>query len=237
MSVGNVILQPGAGYLMSDAGVWGERGELRALVGKIATWPKLKAAMVCRGASRGMPTRLWYLATEGATTQPELFRGLEAAARRLRRDNETKFPGRDIDLELTVLVWDDRAGRPRAAQLCTADTSNPDSGSFIMLGNSYRPWTWTELPTLVLAPTLDWHAGLPDLAHLADPARFDVPACAAGIVTAQRAMGHELHGRVVATVAGWVDMAIVTADGLRVERVIEWPDQVEAGPGAGGPAN
>lgn len=220
MSLCNVILQPATGFLMSDAGVWDWNGQLISLIQKVQVFPRAGAAVVVRGNG----------AVDGWVQQQEIMRGelvegLPKWAARIKAENqqnEPRAPDRQ-DLEVTVLYWD--GSRPRARQLDTAPggAAYRDGYAAVLDGEGQRvPGEFYDLPEMCLMPTLSWDAALPDLRLRNDERRFDVRASATRIVSKQRETLTEFGGRSIPTVAGWVDMAIVTRSGVTLERVVTW---------------
>ena len=107
-------------------------------------------------------------------------------------------------LEVTAVYWDAEAERPSARQINTAPLGTAEG--YAALVADYRPCLWYDLPALALAQTFPaWDTAWTSLASVSDEHRFKVRDVAPAIVNAQR----ETAG----TVAGWVDMAAVTARG------------------------
>lgn len=227
MTLCNVILQPTIGFLMSDAGLWDWQGNLTRFIQKVHLFPTARAAVVGRGNSAVEPD-WWANEARHVRSLDELLNRLPDVAAKLRTMNQ-KREDRAIrhHVEITVVFWDEKTDRPRVLQLDTSAIGGaaPDGYAAILDSERKRaPGKWYDFPSLALMPTLTWDASLPDLRHQQDEKRFDVRANAARIVNKQREIKHEIEGHLTTIVAGWVDMAVVTRDGVTMERVIGWPD-------------
>ena len=229
MSLCDLIIQPTAGFLMSDAGAWDASGRLVGLRPKTAIFPKAHAAVVMRGA--GLASESWAAIAREIGPIDELLEYLPRLAADLTANGVLPGEARNPWAEVTVLYWDKGAARPRAKQLHTAPIGQTDGVGYAAILDAkgrYQPGQWFEPPSLCLTPTLVWDAPLPDLRDQMNEARFDVRKSAPDIVNAQRATKTDFAGNAVSTVAGWVDMAVVTRAGVTMERVTSWPDQVSS---------
>lgn len=228
MSLLDTFIQQHAGFLLTDAGVWDADGQLIGLESKLVTMPGLKIAIAVRGGS-SVPIAAWPI-WRSATARAPLLAELPVFAEHIVKINtEAASPGdrQAGSVEITAAFWDEAMARPRAIQMNTSPRGEVEGYASVL--PDYQPFRWYELPEITLAPTFAaWDPAWPNLNDIADAERFDVRGCVGSIITAQRETLSAFRGNRVSTVAGWVDMAVITAAGVTVQRVVTWGDRASS---------
>ena len=220
MSLANIVIQGTAGHLMSDSGWFNRDGTIARLMPKVLTFPEYRLAITGRGQHdilAGMLQEIRHFAARhGSATGRDVigsFSELYAAACMVQG-----VPSRGRENACDVqLVWYD-AERQRATGGLIANIVDDHPGlSPFMLQPVLCSFTGDIDP--------DSPLGAP--ADVTNPAAFDVRCDGRKVAARQRARPWALPGYPEAYyVAGAVHLATVSADGVRVEVLCEWPDKV-----------
>jgi hypothetical protein len=233
LSVANILLQPDAGYLFSDAGGWDADGRLVRVDTKLHLLPRAKAAVVVRGMQP--PASVIALALEGIDTLDHLLNWLPDMARRLKRmrfPTDSRFSDAVGGLELTVVAWRDEIdeiGIPGGWRLTSDDPNSPAYDGSIMPGEDAAPYKLQPSGVLWISPGPSSLAafGKP-LNGVEDVFALDAEIDGLALMEIQRSEKFDVlrTGRPIHIVGGFCEVAKVTAAGVGRRVLRYWPDVV-----------
>lgn len=213
MTMLNAWIANGAGHLMTDAASYDDTGMILGLGPKLITFPGWRGVVATLG--RAATCRAEYaLKTLDGLTESNLGSMLPAAVRAIYDENDRDDPSRANDLAMVAVVWSDSLNAPVMWQCGTGGRClMPGLQPFV----AYRGTSGVG----VVHPYLDDWSGY-------EWATLDPEADGAGLAEAQRRVQLVTPHNPVdfPVVGGFVDCATVTADGVNLRRIVEWPTDI-----------
>lgn len=221
MSIGNIILQRPAGYLMTDSGWWNKDGTLAHLMPKVVVSDRHRFALTAQG-QHDMVAGLWQEVEHLANSMGASFSAGAVAAQfgeLFAMACAIQGVGRRgwHNSERAQLVWYNEQ-QQRACALLVSNGLCP--------GETLQRYAPVSVVTsLSLSANPDAPFG--DLIDITDPVQFDPRADGARLAMLQRGMRQAgPHIRAGSYVGGTVHLTTVDAEGARTEPLVAWPDQV-----------
>lgn len=210
MSLLNIWIANGVGHLMADAASYTDDGTVVLLDRKIVTFPGWRAVAAAIGRASALRVDYALKILDGLE-EHNVGKMLAPAVRSLYEWNEVENPGGSNDVALAAVVWSDDLGGP-VLWMCGS------GGRCLMPGcQPFVAYSGTSGVGIV-HPSLDDWSGY-------DWATLDPDTDGARLAEAQRQVQLQTPHNPVdfPVVGGFVDCATVTAEGVNLRRIVDWP--------------
>lgn len=211
MSALNMIVQGQHAHLLTDRAVYDRNGIVVGIGHKVVRVEVLPLALAIVGVFN-VDQVASAVETSCPTTSlcPEDWVArLPAVVRWIREENLTRWPEiegtADGEITLAAIYYSHRLGRARGVMVSSGDPSLP---AYEVVGLS-----------CIAIPAIEIEPGIPDPSR----AQFDPRRDGVALVEAQR-QGARMDGMV--TVGGGVDLTTVGPEGLTLETLHTWPDEI-----------
>lgn len=233
MTAINIVLQPDAAYILSDAAFTAEDGTLLAVRQKVTTFPQFRTALTWSGfgpvsdLEDGIDRIASLVATIRPQTQRQLLEAVPSIVKSMHAENITRMPAgcqaHTYGVALFGVFWSEGDGEPQAF------TAHSDAAA---LGPGYRPYSIARLLQFITAPAEGMDASqvaqevFGRHVEFSEPGSFHPEVDGLALLEAQRHFKGALGGWCDHGVGGFAHLAKVTADDVSDRILKVWPDRV-----------